>query len=82
MVHKETILKAIDDLNSQETPNIRTTAKKYNVTCFTLQHHFNGKIVLYNEIYSKLIILFTNIQELNFIKYINELLICNLHPTL
>ena len=82
MVHNETILKATDDLNSQKTPNVKTTGKKYNVTYSTLQHCFNSKTIFYNKIHSKSIMFFTNAQKSIFIEHINELSVRGLHPIL
>ena len=81
MANNDAILKAIDDLNSQEVPNINTTAKKYNIVQSTLQRRFKNQTISYNEAQSKLIILFTTTQKSVFIKYINELSARDLHLT-
>ena len=44
---------AIDDLKSQETPNVSAAAKKYDIPRSTLQDRFNGKSVSYNDARSR-----------------------------
>ena len=81
MVNIEAISKAIADLNSQEAPNIRTTAKKYHVPRSTLQDRFNGKSVTYSEARSRSTMLLTNAQESVLIEHINSLSVRGFHPT-
>jgi hypothetical protein len=41
----EAIPEAIADLESQECPNVKATAEKYNVACKTLEDRWKGKSV-------------------------------------
>ena len=82
MVNLEGILKAIDGLNSQEAPNIRATAKRYNIPRSTLQDRFNGKSVSRSEACSRSAMLLTTAQESVLSEHINELSARGLHPTL
>ena len=43
MTHNARITKAITDLESQNRPNITTTARKYEVNRTTLSRHFRGE---------------------------------------
>ena len=81
MVNNEAISKAIDDLISQEVPNVRSTAKKHNIHRSTLQRRFNGETVSHSEARSRSAMLLTNAQESVLIEHINELSACGLHPT-
>ena len=81
MLNIEAIEQAISDLNSQKVPNIRATAKKYNVVHSTLLHHFNKQTVSRNESQSKSNMLLTNAQESALIEYLNKLSTHGLHPT-
>ena len=79
-MHKnDAILKAIDDLNSQEVPNVNATAKKYNIVQSTLQRHFKSQTVSYTEAQFKLTMLLTTAQKSTLIEHINELSVHNLH---
>ena len=80
MTKNEAIEQAIDDLKSLKALNINATAKKWGVIESTLRHRYKNKNNFYSEVCFKSIMLFTNIQELNFIEYINKFLICNMHP--
>ena len=81
-MHKnDAILKAIDDLNSQEVPNVNATAKKYNIVQSTLQRRFKGQTVSYTEAQSRSTMLLTTAQESALIEHINELSARNLHLT-
>ena len=82
MVNNDAILKAIDDLNSQDAPNVRSTAKQYNVHRSTLQRRYNGQTTSYDEAHSRSLKLLTNVQESIFIEYVNKLSTRGLHPTL
>ena len=79
MTKNEANEQAIDDLKSQEVPNIDATARKWNVVEFILRHWYKNESVFYFEVYFKSIILFTNIQKLIFIEYINKFSVCNMH---
>ena len=81
MVNNDAILKAIDDLNSQDAPNVRSTTKQYNVHRSTLQRRYNGQIISYDEAHSRSLKLLTNAQESVLIEYINKLSTRGLHPT-
>ena len=81
MLNNEAILKAIDDLNSQETPNVTATAKKYNVVPSTLLHRFKGQTVSHTEARSRSAMLLSNAQEATFIIYLNKLSARGMHPT-
>ena len=81
MVNNEAILKAIDDLILQETPNIRATAKKYNIPRSTLQDRFNGRTTSYHDACSTSRMLLTDAQETVLIEHLNKLSARGLHPT-
>ena len=49
MVNNEAILKAINELKSQETPNIAQTTKKYRLAKNTLWRRYNGHSIFYTE---------------------------------
>ena len=79
MANNEAIEQAIDDLNSQEAPNIRETARKYNVIHSTLLRRFKGQTVSYDEAQSRTAILLTTAQESVLIEHINKLSARGLH---
>ena len=79
MINNQAILNAIDDLNSQEIPNLAATAKKYDIVRSTLQRRFKSQTVTYAETRFRSTILFTNAQKSVFIKHINKLLTRNMH---
>lgn len=81
MVNNEAILKAIDDLKSQEAPNVRNTARKYNINHATLQRRFNGETVSHSEARSRSTMLLTTAQESVLIEHINKLSARGLHLT-
>ena len=81
MTNNDAILKAIDDLNSQEIPNVNATAKKYNLVQSTLQRRFNKQTVSYSEARSRTAILLSAAQESVLIEYINKLSARGLHLT-
>ena len=81
MAISEAIEQAINDLNSQEAPNIRETAKKYNIVHSTLLRRFKGQTVSYGEARSRSIMLLTTAQESVLIEHINELSARGLHLT-
>ena len=82
MVNNEAILKAIEELNSQKTPNVNITVGKYSIFHFTLQDYFKNKTISHNEAYFKSIMFFTIIQKLVLIEHINKFSVYNLHLTL
>ena len=57
MANITSIEQAIDDLISQEAPNIKSTAQKYGIVESTLRRRFKGQIVSYSEAWSRTIIL-------------------------
>ena len=79
MANITSIEQAIDDLISQEAPNIRSTAQKYNIVKSILRRRFKGQIVFYGETQFKTAMLFITAQESILIKYINKLLARGLH---
>ena len=81
MLNIEAIEQAISDLNSQEVPNIRAAAKKYNVVHSTLLRRFNKQTVSRSEGQSSSNMLLTNAQELALTKYLNKLSARGLYPT-
>ena len=81
MINNQAILNAIDDLNSQEIPNLAATAKKYDIVRSTLQRRFEGQTVTYAEARSRSTMLLTNAQESVLIEHINKLSTRNMHPT-
>ena len=81
MANNEAILEAIDDLRSQEVPNVRATARKYEIVQSTLQRRFNHQTVSRNEARSRSNMILTNAQESTLIEYINKLSARGLHPT-
>ena len=72
---------AIEDLKSQEIPNFKATAKKYNINRTTLSRRFKGETVSYEEARSRSHKLLTNAQEEVLIDYIRKLSDRGLHPT-
>ena len=80
MVNNEAISIAIDDLESQETPNITATAKKYQIDPSTLWRRYNGRTVSYAEARSRSTMLLTNAQESVLVEHINKLCTRGMHP--
>ena len=72
--------KALNDLESQEAPNIKATAEKWKVNRTTLLKHFNGKAQprhKADQLYKcKLLLL----QEKVLINYINKLSVRGIPP--
>ena len=60
MTKNEAIEQAIDDLKSQEAPNIDATARKWGVVESTLRRRYKGESVFYSEPCFRSIMLFTN----------------------
>ena len=81
MVNNEAIQEAIDDLESQTTPNISATAKNYGVDRSTLSRRYNSKTVSGTQFRSKSLQLLTNAQEEVLVEHINKLSIRGMHPT-
>ena len=81
MANNEAISKAIDDLNSQEVPNVNATAQKYNLVQSTLQRRFTGQTTSRHEGRSRSLMLLTDAQESTLIEHINKLSARGLHPT-
>ena len=81
MPDNEAISKAIDDLSSQEVPNVNATAKKYNIIQSMLQCCFTAKTTSRHEGCSRSFMLLTDAQELTLIEYLNKLSVCSLHMT-
>ena len=81
MPDNEAISKAIDDLSSQEVPNVNATAKKYNIIQSTLQRRFTAKTTSCHKNHSKSLMLLTDAQKLIFIEYLNKLSVHSLHMT-
>jgi hypothetical protein len=81
MVNNQAILKAIDELKSQETPNIAETARKYGLAKNTLWRRYNGHTVSNSEARSRSNKVLTNAQEGVLIEHINKLSARNMHPT-
>ena len=81
MVNNEAISIAIDDLESQETPNITATAKTYQIDPSTLWRRYNGRTVSHAEARSRSTMLLTNAQESVLVEYINKLCARGMHPT-
>ena len=49
MANNEAIQKAINGLKSQEAPNIRFTARKYNILESTLRRRSNGQTISHRD---------------------------------
>ena len=82
MSKNQAIEHAVNDLRSQNIPNIDATAKKCSVTKSILQHHYKNQTVSYSKNQSKSNMLLTNIRKKFLIEHINKLSIRNLHPTI
>ena len=82
MSKNQAIEHAINDLRSQNAPNIDATAKKWGVTESTLRRRYKGQTVSRGEGQSKSNMLLTNAQEEVLIEHINKLSARNLHPTI
>ena len=81
MANITSIEQAIDDLISQEAPNIRSTAQKYGIVESTLRRRFKGQTVSYGEARSRTAMLLTTAQESVLIEHINKLSARGLHLT-
>ena len=81
MVNTGAILEAIDDLQSQEAPNINATARKHNVVESTLRRRYNRQTTSHRNAHSENLQLLTDAQEEVLIEYINKLSTRGMHPT-
>src|SRR4051812_2355000 len=71
---------AINDLASQEAPNIAATAKRHNVNRSTLSRRWRGKIGSWED-YVDSMSLLTKQQQKNLVSYINKLTERGIPPT-
>ena len=81
MANNALIEQAIDDLISQDAPNVRETARKYDLVHSTLLRRYNGRTVSTAEALSQKRQLLTDAQEEVIIKYLNKLSDRGFHPT-
>ena len=72
---------ALSDLKAQDKPNIRGTAKRFNVTESTLRRRFNGQTVSRKAADSMYRQLLTSTQEEVLIQQINRLTDRGMPPT-
>jgi hypothetical protein len=75
------IPEAIADLESQEVPNVKATAEKYDVTRKTLENRWKGKSTSMEEAISTHRQCLTNSQERALIQLINRLTDRGMPPT-
>jgi len=81
MVNNQVIEQAIDDLKSQEAPNISQTAQKYGIARRTLSHRFHQETTSYQESRSLHQMLLSNAQEEVLLQHISDLTDLGLPPT-
>ena len=81
MTNSTLIEQAINDLISQDAPNIAATAKKYNLVHSTLRRRYKGITVSDRQARSEGPQLFTDAQKEIIIKYLNKLSNKGFHPT-
>jgi hypothetical protein len=81
MDHNAQIQSAIDDLESQDHPNIAATAKKWKVARETLSKRFRGETTSRREAISYTHKKLTDAQETTLVGYINRLSDRGLPPT-
>jgi AraC-like DNA-binding protein len=81
MAHNDRIAKAIDDLESQNRPNIAATAKKWKIDRSTLSRRFRGKTGSKEEATSCSRKKLSTTQEEALIAHINRLSDRGLPPT-
>ena len=79
--HNESIDKALADLRLQEHPNIRATARTYQLVESTLRRRWQGKTVSHREASSEYKQRLTNAQEEQLILLINRLTDRSIPPT-
>jgi len=75
------IPEAIADLESQEVPNVKATAEKYDVARKTLENRWKGKSVSMEEAVSIHRQCLTNAQERALVHLINKLTDRRIPPT-
>ena len=73
--------KAIDELNAQLVPNIRATAKKYQLVESTLRRRWKGQTLSIRDAISQYQQRLTNVQEEALVHQINRLTDRRLPPT-
>lgn len=81
MTNEADIQKAIDDLNSQETPNYAKTGRKFKIDRTTLMRRHKGISRTVQEAHSESLQLLTDEQEEVLIRHINNLSDRGLPPT-
>ena len=81
MPNLDRIPEAIADLDTQEVPNVRETARKYGVVRKTLGNRWQGKTTSIAEAVSKTRQALTNTQEKALISIINKLTKRRIPPT-
>lgn len=81
MPNLDRIPEAIADLDTQEVPNIRETARKYGVVRKTLGNRWQGKTTSMAEAVSETRQALTNAQEKALISIINKLTERRMPPT-
>ena len=81
MVNNEAISKAIEDLESQEAPNIKRTAEKYGLERTTLAKRWKGQTTSMADHVSTIRQCLTNAQEKALVLVINKLTDRRLPPT-
>ena len=81
MANNEAILNAIEDLESQEAPNIKRTAEKYGLERTTLAKRWKGQTTSMADHVSTVRQCLTNSQEKALVQLINRLTECRLPPT-
>ena len=81
MPNLDRIPEEIADLDTQEVPNIRETARKYKVDRKTLGNRQQGKTTSIVEAVSETHQALTNAQEKALISIINKLTECRIPPT-
>ena len=74
MANNALIEQAIDDLISQDAPNVRATARKYGLVHSTLLRRYNDRTISTIKTLSQKHQLLTNTQKKIIIKYFNKLL--------
>ena len=73
MTNNALIEQAINDLISQDAPNVRETARKYDLVHSTLLRRYNNRTVFTVKTLSQKRQLLTDVQEKIIIKYLNKL---------
>ena len=81
MLNIDRIPEAIADLDTQEVPNVKATAEKYEVNRKTLENRWKGKSVSMQEAVSTYRQCLTNSQEKALIGIINDLTDRRMPPT-